>query len=190
MSIKIGIVGAGQFAQHFIPLFNAHPQVKSVLLADLDEKKRTAAAAKYGVAATCATLDDVLASDVDAVALFTQHWMHGPQAMQALRAGKHVYSAVPCAASIEETQALVRTVEQTGKIYQMGETSYYYPHVCWAREQHRKGFFGDITLMEAGIITTGTSRASTRAASSRPAPRRKILSKSPARRPCIIPRTR
>ena len=102
MSIKIGIVGAGQFAQHFIPLFNAHPQVRSVLLADLDEKKRTTAAAKYGVAATCATLDDVLASDVDAVALFTQHWMHGPQAMQALRAGKHVYSAVPCAASVED----------------------------------------------------------------------------------------
>jgi len=150
MSIKIGIVGAGQFAQHFIPLFNAHPGVRSVLLADLDERKRTAAAAKFGVAATCATLDDVLASDVDAVALFTQHWMHGPQAMQALRAGKHVYSAVPCAASIEETRALVRTVEETGRIYQMGETSYYYPHVCWAREQHRKGFFGDITLLEAG----------------------------------------
>ena len=35
MSIKIGIVGAGQFAQHFIPLFNAHPQVKSVNYAGL-----------------------------------------------------------------------------------------------------------------------------------------------------------
>jgi hypothetical protein len=115
MSIKIGIVGAGQFAQHFIPLFNAHPQVKSVLLADLDEKKRTAAAVKYGVAATCATLEDVLASDVDAVALFTQHWMHGPQAMQALRAGKHVYSAVPCAASIEETSASLEEISSMAK---------------------------------------------------------------------------
>jgi predicted dehydrogenase len=27
--------------------------------------------------------------------LFTQNWLHAPQAVQALNAGKHVYSAVP-----------------------------------------------------------------------------------------------
>ena len=41
----------------------------------------------------------MLESDVDAVAIFTQRWTHGPLVVQALRAGKHVYSAVPMAIS-------------------------------------------------------------------------------------------
>ncbi len=44
----------------------------------------------------------MLESDVDAVAIFTQRWTHGPLVVQALRAGKHVYSAVPMAITEEE----------------------------------------------------------------------------------------
>ena len=152
MSIKIGMVGTGQMAQCFIPLFKAHPLVREVVLCDLDAAKLRASAEKFGIARTCPSLDDILGTDVDAVAIITQHWMHGPQAMQALRAGKHVYSAVPCGVSLEEITALVRTVEATGRIYMMGETSYYYPHVVWCRAQHRRGGFGDITFAEASYL--------------------------------------
>ena len=149
MSIKIAMVGAGQFAQHFIPLYLAHPLVREVALCDLDAKKLQATAQKFGIAKTLPSLDAALNSDADAVVIITQHWMHGPQAISALRAGKHVYSAVPCGVSQEEITQLVRTVEQTRRIYMMGETSYYYPHVVWCREQYRRGTFGDIFYAEA-----------------------------------------
>ena len=149
MSIKLGMVGVGQFAQHFIPLFKAHPGVREVVLCDLDPTKLRRAADQFGIGRTCPSLDAILDTDVDAVAIITQHWMHGPQAMQALRAGKHVYSAGPCGASLEEVTQLVRTVEQTGRIYMMGETSYYYPHVVWCREHFRRGGFGDVVYSEA-----------------------------------------
>src|SRR6185295_10761867 len=148
MSIKLAMVGVGQFAQYFIELYQAHPLVREVVLCDLDATKLKANAQKYGITQTYPSLDAVLNSDVDAVVIITQHWMHGPQAMQALRAGKHVYSAVPCGVSLEEISQLVRTVEETGKIYMMGETSYYYPHVSWCREQYRLGVFGDIFYAE------------------------------------------
>ncbi len=32
----------------------------------------------------------------------TQRWTHGPMVLQALEAGKNVYSAVPMAISVEE----------------------------------------------------------------------------------------
>ncbi len=149
MSLTLGLVGAGQFAQHFIPLFKAHPLVREVVLCDLDPVKLRATAEKFGITRTARSLDAVLDSDVEAVAIITQHWLHGPQAMQALQAGKHVYSAVPCGVSLEEITQLVRTVEQTGRIYMMGETSYYYPHVVWCREHHRRGGFGDVIYAEA-----------------------------------------
>jgi predicted dehydrogenase len=87
--------------------------------------------------------------DLDAIAIITQHHLHGPQAVQALRSGKHVYSAVPSAITVEEVADLVRTVGETGLIYMIGETSYYYPCAIYCRERFGKGDFGHIVYGEA-----------------------------------------
>ncbi|MBI3923640.1 MAG: Gfo/Idh/MocA family oxidoreductase [Armatimonadetes bacterium] len=148
MGIKVGICGTGAFADCFIPLFRAHPEVESVVLCDLDGEKLKAKSERYGLPVTCPSLDDLCQTDVEAIAIFSQNWMHGPQAVQALRAGKHVYSAVPSAVSLDEITELVRAVEQTGKTYLIGETSYYYPCAIYCRERFRRGEFGSIVYGE------------------------------------------
>ena len=149
MSLKIGIIGTGAFAQGFIPLFKAHPLVGKVVLCDLDGEKLAQNAPKHQIADPSPSLDALCTSDVDAVCLFTQNWLHGPQAVQALNSGKHVYSAVPAGISVEEIKALTQAAEQTHKIYMIGETSYYYPGVLYCREQYRQGAFGHIVYGEA-----------------------------------------
>jgi len=149
MSIKVGVCGTGAFAQCFIPLIKAHPAVSSVTLCDLNEQKLRENADRYEITSTCPSLDELCQSDVDAIAIFTQHTLHGPQAAQALRAGKHVYSAVPSAITIEEMTEIVRAVEETGNIYMIGETSYYYPSALYCRDRYRKGEFGHVVYAEA-----------------------------------------
>lgn len=142
MGIKVGVCGTGVFAQCFIPLIKAHPLVDKVILCDLAPEKLSASAARYGIAETCPSLDKLVQTDVDAIAIFTQHDRHAPQAVQALRAGKHVYSAVPSAITLREIEDLVQAVEDTGLIYMIGETSYYYPCAIYCRERFRKGDMG------------------------------------------------
>jgi len=90
------MVGCGSFAQSFIRLFQLHPYVDDIVLCDLGADKLAENAERWGVSTTVTSLDDICAdSSIDAVALFTQNWLHAPQAVQALNAGKHVYSAVP-----------------------------------------------------------------------------------------------
>lgn len=149
MGIKVGMVGVGQFARAFIPLFQAHPLVDEVVLCDLDAAKLQAASVTYGIAKTLPSLDAVCDSDLDAAVIITQNWLHAPQAIQALRAGKHVYSAVPTGITVDEVAALVRTVEESGRIYMLGETSYYYPAVLYCRRRHAAGDFGHIVYAEA-----------------------------------------
>ena len=149
MGIKAGFVGVGSFAQPFIPLFKAHPGVDEVVFCDLDEQKLAENAAKHGVKRTFVGLDAICESDVDAVMIFTQNWLHAPQAVQALRAGKQVYSAVPTGITVDEIADLVLAVEETGRIYMLGETSYYYPAVIYCREQFGKGAFGHVVFSEA-----------------------------------------
>lgn len=149
MGLQVGIVGTGAFAQSFIPLFKAHPQVERVVLCDLDDDKRAIAAARFQIGDTIPSLDGLCESAVDAVCLFTQNWLHGPQAVQALEAGKHVYSAVPPGVSVCEIENLVAAAGSSGAVYMLGETSYYYPGVLYCREQFARGAFGRIVYGQA-----------------------------------------
>ncbi len=149
MGIRVGIVGTGAFAQEFIPLFRDHPQVDGVVLCDHDAVKLRESAARHGLADTAPSLDAICArDDVDALAIYTQHWMHGPQAVQGLRAGKHVCTAVPPAFSFEQLDELVRTVRETGRTYALMETSSFRRELIWARERYREGAFGQMLYLE------------------------------------------
>jgi len=139
---SIGILGAGAFAKCFIPLFQRHPYVKTVALAELIPERRREFATRYGITRTYSNLEEMLASDVDAVAIFTQRHLHGPQTLDTLAAGKHVYCAVPAAASSEELEKVVAAVKSSGLVYMSGETSYYYPSAIFCREKFRSGQMG------------------------------------------------
>ena len=150
--MRIGICGAGSFANHFIPLWQAHPLVSEVRLAEKLPERREAAIAKHGLTTTYESFEDLLASDVDAVGIFTQRWSHAPLAIKAMRAGKHVYSAVPAGITLEEMQELIDTVKETGQIYMLGETHYYAPETILCRKLHREGAFGRFVYGQSGYL--------------------------------------
>jgi predicted dehydrogenase len=152
MGIRLGVVGAGEYANAFLPLFQKHPLVDDVCLAEVFPERRRENAERFKLARTFASLDELLKSDVDAVAICTQRWMHGPQALKALKAGKHVYSAVPTGITVEEIGELVETVKKTGLTYMLGETSYYYPSIIYCRERYARGDFGKFIYGEGEYL--------------------------------------
>jgi predicted dehydrogenase len=152
MGLKIGILGAGSFSKCFIPLFQAHPYVEEVVLAELHADRRHQFAKVFGLKSTFQSLEAMLESDVDAVAIFTQRHLHGPQTIQALQAGKHVYSAVPMAQSLDEVERIIQEVTRTGLIYMTGETSFYYPSTIICRNKFKAGEFGDFVYGEAQYL--------------------------------------
>ncbi len=152
MGFKLGICGAGAFSRAFTPLFKAHPAVDEVVVNDVLPERAEERAAEFGISTVHGSLDDLCASDVDAVAIMTQRQLHGPQSLKALKAGKHVYSAVPVGQTLDEVKAIVDAVEETGLIYMMGETSYYYPSTIYCRNRFRAGDFGDVVYAEGQYI--------------------------------------
>lgn len=94
-------------------------------------------------------LDD---SSIDAVVLATPMLMHQRQAVQALKAGKHVICEVAAAHTLEGCWELVETVEQTGKVYMMSENYCYYRSNLLVRHMAEQGAFGQFTHAECGYI--------------------------------------
>lgn len=149
MSISIGLVGVGMFGRHFIKPFQSHPDVSRVALCDLNAGRLEECAREFNITETYPSLDQICESDIEALVIITQHWLHAPQAMQAMNAGKHVYSAVPAARSLEECNDLVETVKRTGMIYMNGETSYYRPEAVFCRKKAAEGAFGHFVFCQA-----------------------------------------
>ncbi|MEW1948770.1 Gfo/Idh/MocA family oxidoreductase [Pseudarthrobacter sp902506025] len=152
MTFSIGILGAGQFGGQFAHLFNLHPGISAVHMVDQLPARAESVAERLELAGVLPDFDALLASDIDAVAIFTQRWTHGPLVERALRAGKHVYSAVPMAVSEDEIERIIEAVRETGLVYMMGETSYYNPATVYAREQHAAGRFGRIFYSEGDYV--------------------------------------
>lgn len=152
MPFSLGIVGAGQFAGQFATLFHHHPGVSEVRVTDVIPSRAADLVRSAGLAGAFADFAEMLASPVDAVAIFTQRWTHGPLVVEALRAGKHVYSAVPMAITAEEIAAIVDAVRETGLTYMMGETSYYNPAAVFARRKVASGEFGRLFYGEGDYV--------------------------------------
>ena len=73
--------------------------------------------------------------------IITQPWLHAPQAIQAMEAGKHVYGAVPVISVpdadeiLDWCDRLVTTAERTGQHYMLGETTFYRPQAMFCRRR-------------------------------------------------------
>ena len=153
MSMRIGICGCGQFAGSFARLWDAHPEVDGVYATDLLADRASGLVDRLGLAGTFPTYQDMLGDDsIDAVAIFTQRWLHYEPTLAALEAGKHVYSAVPMGITLDEIRTIVRRVRETGLLYMMGETSYYHPAVIWAREAIARGELGRVFYSEGDYV--------------------------------------
>ena len=153
MTFNLGIVGAGQFSAHFATLFHLHPGVGNVSVTDVIASRAAKAVREIGLDRSHESFDSMLADPtIDAIAIFTQRWTHGPLVVRALEAGKHVYSAVPMAVSADEISAIIEAVKRTGLVYMMGETSYYNPATVFARAKFASGAFGDVFYAEGDYL--------------------------------------
>lgn len=146
--LKIGLLGCGDFSAHFVPLFQQHPYVEKVCVADTNPQHAKDFGENFNVEYYY-SLEELLRTDINSVAIFTPRHTHGPLVIEALKAGKHVYSAVPMASEITHCQEIVKLVEETHLTYMMGETCIYYPCSMFCKEKFESGEMGKFVYAES-----------------------------------------
>lgn len=145
--LRIGIVGGG-FGCSFY--WHEHPNCVVTAVSDLRPERRDSLKRTYGCDTTHESLEKlILDKNVEAVGVFTGAPDHVRHAVAALKAGKHVISAVPAAMTLEECRLLVDTVKETGLTYMMAETSYFQQPTISARKFYQEGRFGSIYYCES-----------------------------------------
>jgi len=147
--IRIAVIGCGRFSPFFIPLFKAHPVVEKVYVCDEKRDRADEFSKRFGVDIIDSFEEALVSDEINSVAVFTQRFKHGQMVIDALKAGKHVYSAVPGAITVNEIVEIEKLVRETKLTYSMGETGYYRAAAIFCRREFAKGTFGKFVYAEA-----------------------------------------
>ena len=120
--LKVGVLGCGPIAQaaHFESCTKAR-NAQLYAICDVADDLRERMAATHAPLHQFKSYEAMLADPaLDAVIVATSDAFHVPAAIQALQAGKHVLCEKPLGVTVEETLALAREVEASGKVLQVG----------------------------------------------------------------------
>jgi 2-hydroxy-4-carboxymuconate semialdehyde hemiacetal dehydrogenase len=150
-TIKVALAGAGAFGiKHIEGIKNIDGvEVVSLVGRELDKTKEVAA--KYGIGHVTTDLAASLAlKEVDAVVLCTPTQMHAAQAIQCMKAGKHVQVEIPLADSLKDAQAVVALQKQTGLVAMCGHTRRFNPSHQFV---HKKIVAGQFNIQQMDVQT-------------------------------------
>lgn len=125
------VIGIGDISiRRVIPAIQAEPRSRLYGLVTRDPAK----AAPYNTR-TWTTLDEALSDPaVHAVYVATPVFLHAPQTIQALRAGKHVLCEKPMAMNEAEARSMVQIAEESGRIFGVAYYRRMYPKVQRAKQ--------------------------------------------------------
>jgi predicted dehydrogenase len=112
-TLRVGVVGCGMIAARYVGESGAFEHWRPVACADVDGRAAGAFAAKHGLRAL-GVAELIADGEVDLVLNLTPPRAHAAVVDAALRAGKHVYTEKPLAATAAEARELVTQAERRG----------------------------------------------------------------------------
>jgi predicted dehydrogenase len=139
------VVGIGDIARRrVIPAIQAEPRSQLYGLVTRNPAKATG----YN-ACVWTTLDEALCDPaVQAVYIATPVFLHAAQAIQSLRAGKHVLCEKPMAMTETEARSMVKVAEKTGGTFGVAYYRRTYPKLLRAKELIAAGAIGKPVFAE------------------------------------------
>jgi predicted dehydrogenase len=87
-------------------------------------------------------------NDVDAVLIATADFQHALHGVEAVRAGRDAYVEKPMANTMDDARAILKAVEETKRIVQIGSQRRSGTNYIRANEFIKSGKFGDIVMVE------------------------------------------
>lgn len=141
---RVAVVGAGYWGRKHVEEFAHLPEAELELVCDPVAEHRHYVERSYGVRHTTARLDDVLASDVEAVSVAVPNELHYEVARALLEAGKHVLVEKPMTLDAREARALVRFARRRKRLLAVGHIYRFNNALARLRALVRERYFGDV----------------------------------------------
>jgi 2-hydroxy-4-carboxymuconate semialdehyde hemiacetal dehydrogenase len=149
--MKIALAGQGAFGVKHLEGIANIPDVEVVSLAGGSPDSTKEVAAKWNIPHWTTDLAESLKQPgVEAVILATPTQMHAEQAIQVMRAGKHVQVEIPMSDNLADAERVLQVQQETGVIGMAGHTRRFNPSHQWI---HNKIKAGELKIQQMDVQT-------------------------------------
>ncbi len=151
--IRWGVIGCGGIAaRRTIPEFKSmSSEGELVSVMDIDEKRAREVAEQFDIPHYCATEEELLQQNIDAVYIATPQNIHCRQVVQAAQAGKHILCEKPIAISLGEVDWMESACKDAGVKFMLGFCMRYNVYNKKARELVQSGSLGKMVMGRAEL---------------------------------------
>jgi len=153
MSTKIAIIGAGGMAAYHAQGFR-EAGADIVALADVNAAAAEKAAARHGISRHFSDVAEMFRAvpEIDAVSIIVPNKFHGPLALAALKAGKHVFCEKPPALNAREAALMQATAAKAKRTLMFNFNNRARPESYAMMEHIAQGTVGTINSCQAKWI--------------------------------------
>jgi myo-inositol 2-dehydrogenase / D-chiro-inositol 1-dehydrogenase len=143
--VRFGVLGAGRIGKVHARTLADSGRASVAFIADA--MPQAAAELAGAVGAKTASVEEVIASDVDAILIATPTDTHADLIEQAARAGKAILCEKPVSLSVERIEACLEVVEQAGVPLMIGFHRRYDPNFSALEKRLRAGEIGEVEIV-------------------------------------------
>jgi len=147
--IKWGIIGCGRIAHRFVQGLKSVPGTELVSLWSRRAESVNEFAELYG-GHPCQTVDELLASDIDAVYVATLPDSHEHYSILAFNAGKAVLCEKPAAVNLQSLDRILSAAKSTGMLFMEGMKPPFFPLYRRLKEYLITNPIGPVGYVRAG----------------------------------------
>jgi 2-hydroxy-4-carboxymuconate semialdehyde hemiacetal dehydrogenase len=149
--MKVGLAGQGAFGIKHLEAIQKIPGIEVITLTGGNQQATREVAEKFRIPHYTGDLAESLKQPgLDAMILATPTQMHATQAVQCLKAGKHVQVEIPLADSLKDAEDVLRAQQQSGRIAMCGHTRRFNPSHQWV---HKKIVAGELKVLQMDVQT-------------------------------------
>jgi predicted dehydrogenase len=160
-AVTVGLLGSGGRGTSVAGLLHKNTPGRIVALCDLFDEKMAKAKEKIGLEnpKLYKDLNELLASDIDAVIIATPVYLHPEHFEAAIKAGKHIYIEKPASADVEGCKRIMRAADGADRQLNItfGFQRRYGQTYLKAKQLVDSGAIGSIRMGHAHFIKSGAS---------------------------------
>jgi predicted dehydrogenase len=155
--IRWGIIGCGRIAHRFMQGLNEVPDTAFVAAWSRRAETVNVFVEQHGGIA-CNTVDELLASDIDAVYIATLPDSHTLYSIAALNAGKHVLCEKPAAINLSNLEEILKVARAKNLLFMEGMKPPFFPLYTRLKEYLLTDPIGPAGYVRAGSSVADISR--------------------------------
>jgi 2-hydroxy-4-carboxymuconate semialdehyde hemiacetal dehydrogenase len=149
--MKVGLAGQGAFGIKHLEAIANIPGIEVITLTGGNPEATKEVAARFKIPHCTGDLAESLRQPgLEAMLLATPTQMHAAQAIQCMRAGKHVMIEIPIADNLKDSEAILQVQKETGLVAMGGHTRRFNPSHQWV---HRKILAGELKVLQMDVQT-------------------------------------